>query len=97
MDNKNSKEKLRIFIGEHCAPCHQFEAMLKEAIQRGDLGANDVEFIDIESEEGFHYLAEYELMSIPSVYKGHQQCEVKYEDDGVSINCPDKDNEIATT
>ena len=86
----NSSEKLKIFIGNHCEPCKEFRELVEEAIKNGTLSADEVEFIDIESDEGFPYVAEYELTLVPSVYRGKQQCEIEYEEEKIKIVCPIK-------
>lgn len=81
-------KKLQIFIGEHCSGCEQ----LKEIAENGGFG-DDVEVVDIETEEGFPKVAEMELTEIPSAYEDGKKCAIKYSDDNVEIKCP-AENEI---
>jgi len=82
--------KLKIFIAKHCLPCQQ----LKEIAENGGFG-DDVEVIDVESEEGFPKVAEMELMEIPSAYEDGKKCRIKYSGDNVEIKCP-AENEVTT-
>lgn len=75
--------KLQIFVAEHCSGCKQ----LKEIAVNGGFG-DDVEVIDIETEEGFPKVAEMELTEIPSAYEDGKKCAIKYSDDNVEIKCP---------
>lgn len=87
--------KIRLFVAEHCLPCES----LKEMAQNGALG-DDVEIIDIESEEGFNKFNE-EILSeedaeVPSIYSQGGKCEIKYDKDNniVDIVCPGSEEEL---
>jgi len=80
--------KLKIFIAKHCLPCQQ----LKEIARNGGFG-DDVEVIDIETEEGFPNIAELKLEEIPVAYEDGKKCAIKYSDDNIEIKCP-AENEI---
>jgi len=78
--------KLQIFIGENAGQ------ELKEIADNGGFG-DDVEVIDIGTEEGFPKVAEMELTEIPSAYEDGKRCAIKYSDYNVEINCP-AENEV---
>ena len=80
--------KLQIFVAEHCEGCQE----LKEIAENGGFG-DDVEVIDVATEEGFPKVAEMELTEIPSAYEDGKRCAIKYSDYNVEIKCP-AENEI---
>lgn len=81
--------KLKIFIAKHCAPCQQ----LKEIAASGGFG-DDVEVIDVESEEGFPKIAEMDLTEIPAAYEDGKKCTIKISGDKAEIKChPEKEVE----
>ncbi|HUS04450.1 MAG TPA: hypothetical protein VMY79_02880 [Dehalococcoidia bacterium] len=84
--------KLKIFISEHCLPCQQ----LKEIAKNGGFG-DDVEVIDIETEEGFPKIAEMELVEIPVAYEDGKKCAIKYSNDNIEIKCPAENKIIGET
>jgi len=78
--------KLQIFIGENAGQ------ELKEIAENGGFG-DDVEVIDVGSEEGFPRVAEMDLTEIPSAYEDGKRCTIKYSDYNIEIKCP-AENEI---
>ena len=80
--------KLTIFVAEHCPPCH----LLKEIAASGGFG-EEVEVVDVESEEGFPEIAERDLTEIPSAFQGEMKCEIRWSDTNVEIVCPAKEKE----
>lgn len=83
--------KIKLFVANHCLPCEP----LKEMAKGGALG-DDVEIIDIESDEGFKKMAELDLDAVPSIYSQGGKCEIKYDKDGniVDIVCPGSEEEL---
>ncbi len=78
---------VRIYTSDNCSPCRE----VKEAIQKQKL---DVEFVDIETDEGFALFTQEVLQNsdgaIPSAYKEGKQCRLlRGEDDTIIIECPD--------
>jgi len=53
--------------------------------------SEDVELIDIETDEGFPYIAEFALSGVPSAYKGKEKCEIKIDREAkiLHIICPE--------
>lgn len=60
-------------------------------VKNGQLIDKDVELIDLESDEGFLYIAEFGLTGVPSAYRGKQKCEMKIDDETniLHIICPE--------
>lgn len=79
-------DKFRIFVAEHCGPCH----VVREMAEKGQVDPKDVEIIDVESDEGFPFIAEYDLQGVPSAYMGKQKCSIQIDKDQnlVRIVCP---------
>lgn len=79
--------KTRVFVANHCGPCH----IVKDMVEKGQTSEKDVELIDIESEEGFPYIAEFALSGIPSAYKEKQKCEIRIDQEAniLHIICPE--------
>lgn len=80
--------KLQIFVAEHCEGCQQ----LKEIAENGGFG-DDVEVVDVETEEGFPKVAEMELTEIPAAYEDGVKCRIKFTNYDAEISCP-AENEI---
>jgi hypothetical protein len=78
-------EKTRIFVSKHCGPCQ----VIKDMVQNGQVDDKDVELIDVETDEGFPYIAEFGLTGVPSAYRGKQKCEIKIDQDILQIICDD--------
>ena len=78
--------KLTLFVAAHCPPCQ----ILKEIAASGGFG-EEVEVVDVESEEGFPKIAEKDLSEIPSAYQGEVKCEIRWSDTNVEIVCPAKE------
>jgi len=83
--------KTRVFVAKHCGPCH----IVKDMVEKGKASEQEIELIDIESDEGFPYIAEFALSGVPSAYKDKQKCEIKIdqEADILYIICPDNPKE----
>lgn len=64
-------------------------------VQNGQVDDRDIELIDLETDEGFPYIAEFGLTGVPSAYKGKQKCEIQIDQDSnmLRIVCP----EVLTT
>jgi hypothetical protein len=79
--------KTRVFVAKHCGPCQ----IVKEMVERGQINDKDIELIDIESDEGFPYIAEFALSGVPSAYKDKQKCEIKIDQESniLHIVCPE--------
>jgi len=89
-----SMAKIRLLVAKHCEPCEP----LREMAESGALGDN-VEIIDIESDEGFAKLTDLELTEVPSIYSPGGKCEVKYDKDNniIDIVCPGVEEELSET
>jgi glutaredoxin len=80
------KQKLRVFVSANCGPCQE----IKEAINAGRFNAEEVDLIDIETEEGFPWIKKLGLTKAPSAYLGRKECEmfINREDNSLYIDCP---------
>jgi len=84
-------EKTKVFVAKHCAPCHVIEDIIKEDPSSHE----NLEIIDIESDEGFPYIEQFGLSGVPSAYKDGQKCEIKIDQskNEVYLICPDNPKE----
>jgi len=84
---------VRVYTGKHCQPCHPIEEMIKQ----GKV-SEDVELIDIETDEGFLKFKEEVLDkgdgAVPSAYKDGQQCKIGCDETGniLIFECPMTDD-----
>lgn len=79
---------IRVYTAKHCDPCHKIEDLIRE----GRI-SEDVELVDIETDEGFLKFKEEVLNSdngaVPSAYKEGQQCKIGFgEDNSLVFECP---------
>lgn len=83
---------IRVYTGKHCQPCHPIEELIKQ----GKV-AEDVELVDIETDEGFLKFKEEVLDkgdgAVPSAYKNGQHCKIilSEEEDRVFFECSKDD------
>jgi len=85
-------EPIKVFISGHCRPCQR----AKKLIEEGKFDAEEVELIDLETEEGFPYIEKLGLNKTPSAYRGTQRCRMSYDrnEPMLIIECPeDSDGE----
>jgi len=71
------KEPIKVFIGEHCGPCHEVARLIKSKQFTVDLGDVDVDLIDIESEEGFPEVVKNNLTQVPSARYQGRHCRIQ--------------------
>ncbi|MFH1485473.1 MAG: hypothetical protein ABIH46_05320 [Chloroflexota bacterium] len=76
---------LRILTAEGCAPCDEVKQMIKSKRFILETGKHDkaieIEVIDVTTEEGFPYIAQYNLNGVPAAYLDEERCTINYEDD----------------
>ncbi len=78
------KQKVKVFISSSCGPCQT----VKDAIASGKFNLEDVELIDLESDEGFPYIEKMGLSKVPAAFLGKKQCDINVtEDGGIFIDC----------
>ena len=79
------KTKVKVFVSSSCGPCQE----VKEAIASGKFNLEDVDLIDLETDEGFPYIEKMKLNRVPVAYKGKRQCKILHDDEGgLFIDCP---------
>jgi len=77
---------IKLFVGEHCGPCHEIEALVRKNKFETDLGDEDVRIIDVESKEGFSEIAKEDLRSVPTAKRKGDFCRLDIDQDtGVLI------------
>ncbi len=88
-------DKIKVFISDHCGPCKD----IKELIEEGRFNIEDVDLIDVATEEGFPYVAQLNIDKIPSAYKDGKPCKITYdeENDALFIDCPKEDSPASGT
>lgn len=80
---------VKIFVSEHCKPCQEIKKMVEE----GRFTAEDIELVDIETDEGFETFSREVLEhgdgAVPSAYKEGAKCKILIdEEQGLIFNCP---------
>ena len=88
--------KIRIYTAKHCQPCKEMEVLAKKLEEEG--GADQIELIDIETDEGFKMFTEEVLShgdgAVPSIYKDGQQCKLGFDEEGeLGFECPEEEPE----
>jgi len=80
-------ERIKVFVSNHCGPCQQ----IKKLVEEGRFNAEELELIDLETEEGFPYIEKLGLSKTPSAYRGTQECRLSYDrnEPFLLIDCPD--------
>jgi glutaredoxin len=79
-------ERIKVFVSNHCGPCQK----VKELIEQGAFNAEEVELIDLETDEGFPYIKKLGLSKTPSAYIGTKQCRLSFDKNEpfLIIDCP---------
>jgi glutaredoxin len=81
---------IRVYTAKHCKPCHSVERLIKE----GRFAGEEVELVDIETDEGFKKFKEEVLDfsdgAVPSAYKGGEKCliHIDEENNSLLLECP---------
>jgi len=80
--------RIRIYTATHCEPCRKVEELIKE----GNL-SEEVELVDIETDEGFLKFKEDVLDHsdgrVPSAYKEGKLCKIGLDEKGkLAFECP---------
>ncbi|MDD5510832.1 MAG: hypothetical protein PHI12_08480 [Dehalococcoidales bacterium] len=85
---------IKVYVSEHCGPC-------KEIRERVAKLGNDVQIVDIETDEGFADFTAAVLAkgdgAVPSAYKEGQKCKIMVEEgtQDIQIVCPGDEPEIS--
>ncbi|GAI19090.1 unnamed protein product [marine sediment metagenome] len=84
-----------VYTSKHCAPCKEIEERIKD--RNFDAGGEEVEVVDIETDEGFERFAEEVLThgdgAAPSAYREGKRCVIGFdEDERLVIDCPTTDD-----
>jgi len=79
---------IKIFTSKNCPPCEELEEKLEESGLK-----DEVELIDIETDEGFlkfkEEVIDHRDGAVPSAFKDGKQCKIGYdEDDKLVLDCP---------
>lgn len=80
-------DKVRVFISGSCGPCKE----IKQLIEEGKFNQEEVDVLDLETEDGFPWLERMQLTRVPAAYKGKQSCELEIdtETNSLIITCPE--------
>lgn len=80
-------EPIKVFISGHCRPCER----ARKLVEAGRFDAEEVELIDVETEEGFPYIKKLGINKTPSAYRGDQRCRLSYDKNEpmLIIECPE--------
>jgi len=86
---------IKIFTSKNCPPCEEMEEKLEESDFK-----DEVELIDIETDEGFlkfkEEVIDHRDGAVPSAFKDGKQCKIGYdEDDKLVLDCPTDETEDA--
>lgn len=78
---------IKVFTAGHCTPCHE----IAELIRQGKFSAEDVDLVDIETEEGFKQFQELFLVHgdayVPMAHDGKNKCDISIKDGMVNFTC----------
>jgi len=81
---------------EGCTPCAEISKLVEEGKFSGD-GFDEVDMVDITTDEGFNRFAKDVLSkddgAVPSAYIDGQKCSIQATDDWVYINCESEQTE----
>jgi len=81
---------IRIYTAKHCVPCHEIEKLIKE----GRFSGEDIELVDIETDEGFEKfrkeVLDFSDSAVPSAYKDGEKCLIRIdkENNNLLLECP---------
>jgi glutaredoxin len=83
---KEQKQKVKIFVSASCGPCER----VKKLIQEGKFNLEDVDLIDLETEEGFPWIERLNLDRVPAAFEGNKVCrlDIDPEQQSLVITCP---------
>lgn len=82
---------IRVYTAKHCTPCRKIEELIRE----GKI-SEDIELIDIETDEGFLKFKDDVLArgdgAVPSAYKEGQRCKIGFdEEEHLFFECPSEE------
>jgi len=91
---------IRIYTSPHCTPCQEITKLVLEGKLKGI--KDEIEIIDIETDEGFERFTEEVLKNgdgqVPSAYKDGEACIIGYDEaNQLGIEClPEESAEEST-
>ena len=80
-----SDEKVVVYVSGSCGPCQE----VKRYIEEGRFNLAEVEIIDLETEEGFPFIAKLGLTKVPAAFKGDKVCKILADEESLIIDCGD--------
>ncbi len=69
-------ELVKVFVAGGCGPCQE----IKQLIEEGRV-SEDIDLIDVTSDEGYPYIEKMGLSKVPSAYRGTQECKLQIDDE----------------
>lgn len=80
------KERVKVFVSNSCVPCEEVKQLVKD----GRFNREEIDLIDLETEEGFPWIEKLGLKRVPSAYIGKKSCkiEIDHEENTLIITCP---------
>ena len=85
---------IRIYTAKHCRPCHEVEQLIKG----GKFSGDDIELVDIETNEGFEKfkkeVLDFSDGAVPSAYRDGKKCLIHIDEENNSLlfECPTTDD-----
>lgn len=82
---------VRVYHSKHCKPCEIVTKLIKQGRFEGE---EEVELVDLETEEGFkefyNHVLEHRDSAVPSAYKDGERCLIKIteDNDALVFECP---------
>jgi thiol-disulfide isomerase/thioredoxin len=76
-------EKVKLFVSGGCGPCQAVKQMVAE----GRFNLDDVEIIDVTTEEGFPWIKKLGLQKVPTAMKGAKVCKLLIDGETLVIDC----------
>jgi glutaredoxin len=76
-------EEVTVFVSGSCGPCQE----VKRFIEEGKFNLAKVKVIDLETPEGFPFIAKLGLTKVPAAFKGTQSCKILSDEETLVIDC----------
>ena len=86
---------IRVYHSKHCKPCEIVTKLVKQGRFEGE---DEVELVDLETDEGFNqfykHVLEHRDSAVPSAYKDGARCLIKITEDNdlLIFECPEEAN-----
>ena len=82
-------EKVRIFVGQGCAPCGPVKELIRQGRVETDIPDAEIEIVDVTTDENFPLIEQEDLDRVPLAKYAGKFCllEVDHDSQTVLIKC----------